>query len=192
MNKKLVYPEFNSSVHIIEPFSVPYYWQDMISIDPGLNNPLSAHFYCLDPNGCIYVVAEHYEAGKDIDYHAKRINEIADGLNWWRSKNGKLDAFIDKAAGHRTLSGNKSVCELFYERNIITNPEVNTDIFSGITAVKRYLASTPPKILIFKNCVNMIREIKEYHYGERQYPTKMDDHAMDDLRHYIMSREVTL
>lgn len=44
----LVYPEFDESVHVIEPFSVPAEWQEIISIDPGLNNPLSGALYCVD------------------------------------------------------------------------------------------------------------------------------------------------
>lgn len=42
----LVYPEFDERVHVIEPFEVPKEWQDNISIDPGLNNPLSAPLVC--------------------------------------------------------------------------------------------------------------------------------------------------
>ena len=59
----LVYPEFDENVHVIEPFSVPKEWQDNISIDPGLNNPLSAHWYAVDFDDNVYVMAEHYEAG---------------------------------------------------------------------------------------------------------------------------------
>ena len=66
----LVYPEFDERVHVISPFSVPFEWQDTISIDPGLNNPLSAHWYCTDFDGNVYIVAEHYEAKRDIDYHS--------------------------------------------------------------------------------------------------------------------------
>ena len=40
----LVYPEFDERTHVIDPFSIPKEWQDNISIDPGLNNPLSAHW----------------------------------------------------------------------------------------------------------------------------------------------------
>ena len=52
----LVYPEFDESVHIIEPFPIPKEWQDNISIDPGLNNPLSAHWYAVDFDDNVYVV----------------------------------------------------------------------------------------------------------------------------------------
>ncbi len=59
-----VYSEFIEGEHVIEPFTVPYEWQDNISIDPGLKNPLSCHFYAVDYDGNIYVVAEHYEEEK--------------------------------------------------------------------------------------------------------------------------------
>ena len=60
----LVYPEFDENVHVIDPFPVPKEWQDAISIDPGLNNPLSAHWYAVDYDGTVYVIAEHYEEEK--------------------------------------------------------------------------------------------------------------------------------
>ena len=44
------------------------------------------------------------------------------------------------------------------------------------------------KLFIFKNCTNMIREIKGYFWGNSDAPVKKDDHAMDDLRYYIMNR----
>ncbi len=57
----LVYKEFNENVNVIEPFCVPTEWYDKISIDPGLNNPLSAHWYALDYDGNVYVIAEHFD-----------------------------------------------------------------------------------------------------------------------------------
>ena len=72
----LVYPEFDEAIHVIEPFSVPIEWQDNISIDPGLNNPLSAHWYAVDYDGNVFVIAEHFEAGKDVIYHSEKIKEI--------------------------------------------------------------------------------------------------------------------
>ncbi len=97
----LVYPEFEESVHVIPPFHIPPEWQDNISIDPGLNNPLSAHWYCVDWDGNIYVVAEHFAAGKDIDFHAGAIKEISRKLGWKTDGRGRLCALIDSAAGQR-------------------------------------------------------------------------------------------
>ncbi len=186
----LVYPEFDENVNVIEPFQVPKEWQDTISIDPGLHNPLSAHFYCVDFDGNVYVVAEHYEAEKDVTYHANKIKEIADKLDWKRNSAGKLTALIDPAASQKTLSSEKTVVELFNDNGIIVNTKVNKDMFTGIATVKSYLKSADgrTKLFIFKNCVNLIREIKSYWWGDGDNPIKKDDHSLDELRYYLMTK----
>ena len=186
----LVYSEFEENFHVIQPFDIDPSWQDNISIDPGLNNPLSCHFYAVDFDGNIYVAAEHYEAGKDIDYHANRISALADKIGWKRDNKGRLNALIDSAANQKTLSGSRSVAELFCERGIMVNTNVNKDIFGGIARVKSYLLKDgiAPKLFIFKNCVNLIREMKSYWWGDGDTPKKCDDHALDELRYYIMTR----
>lgn len=189
----LVYPEFSEET-VIEPFSVPPEWFDCISIDPGLKNPLSAHWYAVDYDGNVYVVAEWYRAEADVDAHARAIHEISDRLGWKRDGQGRLSALIDSAAGQRTLASVKSVSELFYERNILVNPRVNKDLFSGIAQVKSYLnrKNGLPNLYVFSSCVNMIREFKGYFWGEGESPVKRGDHAMDELRYYLMTRPKNL
>ena len=184
-----VYNEFDENVHVIEPFAVPYEWYDNISIDPGLNNPLSAHWYAVDFDGNVYVIAEHYQAQKDIIFHSQKIKEICDNLNWHR-RNGYINALIDSAASQRTLASTKSVADLFYDNGILVNTNVNKDVFSGIQRVKSYFknANGKARLFIFKNCTNMIREIKTYRWGDGDNPIKKDDHAVDELRYYIMSK----
>lgn len=185
----LVYSEFDENLNVIEPFDVPESWYDKISIDPGLHNPLSCHWYAVDFDGNIYVIAEHYEKQKTVDYHAVKIKEISERLNW-HTKNGKIEAIIDSAANQKTLASEKSVSELFYDNGILVNPYVNKDLFSGINRVKSYFrnANGDRKLFIFKTCTNMIREIKGYFWSNADVPLKKDDHAMDELRYYIMSR----
>lgn len=185
-----VYTEFDENVNVIEPFDVPVEWQDMISIDPGLKNPLSAHWYAVDYDGNVYVVAEHYMSEKDISYHSEQIKSISDQLNWHRGFNGMIEAIIDSAANQQTLSSVKSVTDLFYDFGICVNPQVNKDMFSGIQRVKSYLknAKGESRLFIFKTCTNLIRELKTYHWGNSDVPVKKDDHALDELRYYIMTR----
>lgn len=185
----LVYSEFDENIHVIDPFDVPKEWQDNISIDPGLNNPLSAHWYCEDFDGNVYVVAEHFAQGKDVYYHANKIKEICQKLDW-HYHNGKITALIDSAAMQRTLASSKSVVELFYENDILVNPKVNKDMFSGINTIKRYLKDGEGKahLFIFRNCVNLIREIKSYWWGDNDLPVKRDDHCLDEMRYYLMDK----
>ena len=186
----LVYPEFEEAVHVIEPFEVPKEWQDNISIDPGLNNPLSAHWYAVDFDDNVYVTYEHYEAGRDIEYHAAEIQRICEKLGWKRDYRGRVCALIDSAAKQKTLSGVQSVAELFYERGILVNPDVDKDLFAGIARVKGYLRRDNglPNIYVFSCCTQLIREIKGYFWGNGDAPRKADDHALDEMRYYLMSR----
>lgn len=189
-NGGLVYSEFDENVNVIDPFDIPKDWQDTISIDPGLHNPLSAHFYAVDYDGNVYVVAEHYEAGQTVEHHARKIREIADRLNWKKDKSGFLRALIDSAAKQRTLASEKNVVELFYDNGILVNPNVDKDLFSGISVVKSYIKTMDGKrrLFIFRTCTNLIREIKSYWWGDDDAPIKKDDHCLDELRYYLMTK----
>lgn len=185
-----VYFEFDENVNVIDPFNVPIEWFDNISIDPGLHNPLSCHFYAVDYDNNIYVIAEHYLANATCEEHANAIKRICKELNWPIGAGGNYEALIDSAATQRTLASSKNVVELFYENGIAVNPNVNKDLWTGISRVKRYLkdANGVPHLFIFRNCVNLIREIKGYFWGNGDQPIKKDDHALDELRYYIMTR----
>ncbi len=181
-----VYSEFDENVHVIEPFDVPYDWQDLMSIDPGLKNPLSCHFYAVDYDGNVYVIAEHYASGLSVEEHAKQIKQIAVKIGWRVGSDGRYQALIDSAANQKTLASSKSVSELFYENGINVNSNVNKDLFTGINRVKSRFKNN--ELFIFKNCVNLIREIKGYRWGKEDLPIKKDDHSLDELRYYIMTK----
>ncbi len=187
-----VYPEFDQSINVIKPFDVPKQWQDRLSIDPGLNNPLACLWFAVDGDGNIFVVAEHFESGRDVNYHAERIKEISAKLDWHTDSFGRIEALIDSAANQKTLSALKSVTELFCEKGINVIPKVNKDLYSGINRVKEYLSGAFGKRLyIFNNCVNLIRELKSYRWGSGDTPKKLDDHCLDAMRYYIMARPHT-
>ncbi len=80
--------------------------------------------------------------------------------------------------------------ELFYERGILVNPDVEKDLFSGIARVKSYLnrKNGLPNLYIFKNCVHLIAELKGYYWGSGDSPRKADDHSLDEMRYYLMTR----
>ncbi|MEG1395145.1 MAG: phage terminase large subunit [Clostridia bacterium] len=182
----IVYKEFDQATHVIEPFDTPLEWQDAISIDPGLNNPLACLFFSVDWDGTVYVVGEWYDSGRDIDFHAEHIKDTANKLNWMRDSQGRLRAIIDSASTQHTLASTKSVAELFYERDIVVNTNVDKQLFAGIARVKSYFASD--RIKIFSTCVNLIRELKTYWWGKGDVPVKKDDHALDALRYYLMTK----
>ena len=70
------------------------------------------------------------------------------------------------------------------------NPDVEKDLFSGIARVKSYLNTKNglPNLYIFKNCVQLISELKGYYWGSGDVPRKVNDHALDEMRYYLMTR----
>ena len=80
--------------------------------------------------------------------------------------------------------------ELFYERGILVNPNVDKDLFAGIARVKSYLNQKNglPNIYIFNTCVKLIEELKGYYWGSGDAPRKTDDHALDEMRYFLMSK----
>lgn len=185
----LIYTEFDENIHVIEPFEIPQDWQDNLSIDPGLSNPLSCHWYARDYDGNIYVIAEHFAENKTIEYHSQKIKEISNSLNWKRASNGMIESLIDSASNQKTLASQKSVTDLFYDNGILANPNVNKDVLSGISKVKTYLKNMDgkTKLYIFSCCTNLIGELKTYRWNGQGMPIKKDDHCLDELRYYIMS-----
>lgn len=186
----MVYPEFEEYRTVIKPFKIPVEWQVSLSIDPGFNNPTSCHWYAEDGDGNIFVVAEHYMAGKPVSYHASEIKRISDEIGWRREIDGTISALIDTASTQKTLASIRSVADMFLEEGIRVNPKVNKNLFDGISRVKEYLAGNDnkPKLYIFDCCKNLIREIKGYMWTENEIPLKKDDHSLDELRYFVMSR----
>lgn len=187
-NAGLVYNNFDESVNVIDPFIIPESWQDNICIDPGFTNPFSCHFYARNLDGDVFVVAEHYEKEKPVEYHANAILEIANNLNWKKDSENNLNCLIDSAALQRNLNSENSVVDQLKKYNIMANTKVNKNIISGIHEVKNYIkdGAGHSRLFIFKNCINMIRELKSYSWGDDK-PIKEHDHSMDELRYYIMS-----
>lgn len=185
----LVYPNFDENYNVIEPFNVPCEWYDNISIDPGYTNPLSCHFYACDEDGNIYVIAEVYASHQTIEEHSANIHKVAESLNWQKNNKGYLSCLIDSASLQKTLACQDSVAQKFYENKILCNTKVNKSLV-GLQKVRKYIcdANGQRKLFIFKNCVNMIREIKSYTWGNEESPIKRDDHSMDELRYYIMNK----
>jgi hypothetical protein len=171
---------------------VPKEWYDNISIDPGLHNPLSAHWYATDYDGNVYVIAEHFESGKPVSYHCDAIKRICARLGWKSDYAGRYSALIDSAASQRTLNSEKSVADLFYDNGILVNTKVNKDLFSGINRIKNYLKPIqgPPRLYVFSSCINMIRELKSYMWSDGDNPKKIDDHCLDELRYYVMTKPI--
>ncbi len=152
----MFFTEWNPEIHTCDPFEVPDNWPVVRGIDPsGRSGTTSSHLYSLAEDGTVYVTHEHYKSGMDVDEHARQIHKMSEG------KDIKYTV-IDSAAFSK-LGLPESTAEVF-ERNEITDLiPADKKRIPGWDAVHKYLRPDPetgkPRLVIFKNCPNLIRTI---------------------------------
>jgi hypothetical protein len=190
---QLVYPAWDRSVHVIEPFELDPYWPRFRSIDPGWHNPTACLWGCLSPDGIMYFYKEHYGSGSTVSEHAQAIKGLSgrDVYEW---------TVIDPSASAKTLASQKSVLMQFQEHGILCIPGDNRleDGISELNEWYRIKDDGYPNIQVFSTLQNFIDEIEHYRYeiltpeqagrrDPRERPIPKGDHLMDCKRYLIMS-----
>lgn len=183
----LVYPMFSENV--VDPFIVPPTWKRMFGVDFGLRDPTVMLAAAIDPeDGIMYIYDEHYQTEKPVSHHAKAMKAMLDKVPHGMI-NGQV---IADPAGQNRGKDFRSYFTHYSEYGLWFKPAAN-QIDSGIMKVFTYFSLG--KLKIMSNCVNLIREGREYKYKEStldqdknrgEKPIDSNNHAMDALR-YILS-----
>ena len=177
-----VYKTFSRDTHVVKPFKIPDDWTRYRAIDWGFNNPFVCLWLARDPDRRWYVYAEHYRARETLAYHAERIKQIS-GTEKYRvtwADHDAQDRYEFEKLGISTMPGKK-------------------DVHLGIEAVQATLKvqdDGKPRLFIFKNCVNTIREMAGYRWAEgtenkdaKDEPLKVNDHTCDCVRYGVYGVE---
>lgn len=191
-----VYPTWDESVHLVEPFVIPEDWTRIHTVDPGLANPCGMLWIAIDPENNWWVYREFYK--KEMSIRGKdqlaSIVRILEGKEKIDLRVLGHDAFArradDKRCQHDTWNE-----EGFYFR------QANRDRASGIGLVKELLRFIPelgkvsgnPKLRVFNTCIKFRWEIGKWKRKKQteqtegkknpaEDPEEKDDHLMDALR----------
>lgn len=198
----LIYKKFKpkpGDLHVIDveglrfPKNVPV----GISLDHGYNNPTAVLWHALLPEGKIVTFHEHYLSGEPISYHARKIHEF-------NRANGISPAILIADPSIRNtdpITGTSILQE--YIKYGLPFTLANNDVKAGIERVNSYLkprAGGVPMWQCTKDCTNLIKEMGRYkwktytskklnaRYNNWEEPHKLNDHACDSLRYFMMSR----
>lgn len=180
-----IYPDFEPSIHVKHHFNVAPEWRRFIAIDHGRTNPTAILWGAVDQDDTIWVYREHYEAGQDVEYHARAIQAY---LN-----EGRYETYvIDPSTGAGKKDDPETIGNRYRQLKI---PVVNAfnDVQGGIDKVTQYFKNN--KIYIHKSCENLSRELVNYQWeqpsasrmdlNQPEKPLKKDDHAVDSLRYLV-------
>lgn len=212
-----VYKEFSTSIHVIDEFPIPDYWERLRGIDFGLRNPTAVSWFAVDDFGNLFIYDEHYETGMLPEAHAKVIKAKSvkssegaiDYFNSYES-NGKtyLRIIADPAGQSRSIVSGDRLFDEYMEHGISCESG-NNDFSLGYTRVSQYLHVDPdhvhpitgekgsPRLFIFRKCINTIKEYIGYEWENVKKPNERDasekpkkkaDHIMDETRYVIATR----
>ena len=186
-NEGLVYPMFVDN--IVDPFQVPPTWKRMFGVDFGLRDPTVMLAVAIDPEeGVAYVYDEHYESEKPVSHHAKAMNAMLDKVPPGMI-NGQIVA--DPSGQKRSGKDMRTYFNHYAEYGLWFKPGVN-HLDSGIMKVYTYFSLG--KLKVMSNCINLVKEGREYKYKETELtqeknrgekPHDAHNHAMDALRYII-------
>lgn len=182
----LVYPM--GTEHIIDPFIIPPNWKRIFGVDFGLRDPTVMLAAAVDPvEGVVHIVEEHYEAEHPVAYHAKKMLEMMRKVppGMIRGMPVADPKGQNRGADFRSYFGHYQEYGIFFKAG-------NNKIDSGLMKVFTYFSLG--KLKIHSNCINLIRELREYKYkpteldqdknrGEK--PIDANNHTMDAMRYII-------
>lgn len=178
-----VFKEFRRSTHVIEPFRIPRDWRKIRGLDFGFNNPTACVWVARDNDGNYYAYDEHYMAQTTICDHAKAIHKREWDYNqpWYGP----------------TYSDHDAQCRGEYAINKLPCTPARKDRNAGIEILRSLMLpgrNGKPRLFIFNNCKNLIREVVGYKYPEgttgknpKDEPLDLNDHTVDALRYAIFS-----
>lgn len=181
----LIYPEFNQSIHIIDPFDIPKHYKKIGVIDPAISGITGVLKAAIDEQGDLIIYSEYYERDKRVSEVCKEVQE--EDVDWYIDPASKARA--QRKEGHLY-----SLYDEYYDYGIMARLG-NSDVDSGINRVGEYLKRQ--KIKIFSTLKSLPWEFERYHWAEehetkagitRAKPYKKDDHLMDCIKMLVASR----
>src|SRR5205814_10089070 len=75
----LVYPEWDTAVHVIPRFPIPDAWPRYWAVDFGYTNPFAWSAWAEDPDGRLYRYHEIYHTQRIVADHAQQILAVTRG-----------------------------------------------------------------------------------------------------------------
>ena len=186
------FPEFRTSVHVVEPFEIPDTWRRFRSCDYGYSSYSAVHWFAIDPSyETLIVYRELYlskHTGRDL---AKAVMQAEAGENisygvldssCWHNR-GQIGPSIAEemiAQGCRWRPSDRSAGARVAGKNRL-HELLKVDDFTEM-----------PGLVFFDNCRQIIADLpvipSDPKGSDDIDPRYATDHAYDSVRYGIMSR----
>ena len=185
------FDEFRTDIHVIEPFIIPLEWKRYTSKDYGLDM-LANYWIAVDTHNKAYVYKELYQSNLIVSKAAARIHEV-------NGEDRIYQKFAPPDLWNRQSQTGKSSAELFGDNDEWLEKAENNRV-QGWYNVKEWLnpyedeqGIMTASLVIFKNCVNLIRCLPQVQCDEKDPNDVSTDpheltHSVDSLRYWCAGR----
>ena len=181
--------EFDPSIHVITPFTLPIVWERVKGIDYGYTSESCCLWGTVDKSdGTLIIYRELYRknlTGLNLGRIITEM-EIEDPFS--------VHGVLDTSAWARTGTTGPTVGETLQQLGHKLR-RADKNRIQGKIQIHEYLrvqnSGSRPKLQIFNNCPNLIRELQSIPLSKtnpEDVDTHASDHAYDALRYLIMSR----
>lgn len=182
--------------HVVKPFKIPSDWHRYRAVDYGYSAPFCCLWIAVDYDGNAYVYREHYEKGKPLNHHTKRIKELS-GDEKYMNTLGDPAMWIRNPQNSnnwgRAMPSHMSIADIMLFDGVPVN-RANNDRINGWNLLREYIdwndSDKPePRIKIFSTCENLIRTLPMLVHSEKRpedLDTTGEDHSADALRYGLM------
>jgi len=188
----IIYKDYDKSIHYINPFKINQRYTCYAAIDVHLRLPQMVTFLAVDANNRYFVYDEIYKHGDEKD--------IADWvIDHHENIHPVYLVIIDPSSKGDVMRGSSIYDNIEEELSKYGIPleAGSKDKSSGILRIKECLRSKNglPSLFFFNNCERHHYEITHYIWDDwrrraptqdRQVPTDVDDHAMENLYRLLL------
>ena len=185
------FPEFNKSIHVVDPFEVPKGWQKFRAADWGYSSPACVLWFAIDYDNNLWIYRELYTKKITADVFARKVLELEHGEY---IRYGVLDASTWAKRGDI----GPSIAETMIQAGCRWRPSDRTpkSRISGKLEIHKRLKlvdekKKEPGLRIFSTCRNLLRTFPTLPLDDNNpedINTHVEDHAYDALRYGCMSR----
>ena len=183
--------EFDRSVHVVEPFEVPYNWPRVRAADYGYSSPSCVLWGAVDWDNNFWIYRELYKKG----YTGETLAEMITALEY--DDPPMSISVLDGSCWSKHGTG-PSIAETL-TRNGVRFIPADKNRMAGKIELHRRLGfnerTGEPRLRIVSTCTNLIRTLPTLPLSKtnsEDVDTKAEDHAYDALRYMCMTRQTGL
>ena len=191
VNDGAAFPEFNRSIHVVEPYDIPDSWAKFRACDYGYGSFTGVLWIAVSPSEQLVVYRELYCSKVTA-------TDLADMILEAEARDGTIRyGVLDSSLWHKRGDTGPSLAEQMNMKGCRWRPSDRSrgSRVAGKNEMHRRLQvddyTEEPRLVFFANCTNTIAQIPIIPLDKKNpedVDTNAEDHLYDALRYGIMTR----